>query len=87
MISTCGYSFVSQAFDEDEIEKIISLMETFVGMGNATGPILGSFVYHFVGFQWTFFGFGLLMIPASCLIVCALPTPLSVREKNINAKL
>lgn len=79
MINTTVYSFASQAYPED-VEKVISIMEATLGGGMMMGPILGSFVYNAVGFARTFFIFGFVMVPVGLVIVCALPTPLKVRE-------
>ena len=73
MINTCAYSFAAQAYGE-EVEKIISLFEGFVGIGCAAGPVVGSVVFQFLGFQWTFFIFGALMAPSAILVMCGLPT-------------
>ena len=49
MINTSAYSFAAQAYG-DEVEKIISLFEGFVGIGCMSGPIIGSVVYSYLGF-------------------------------------
>ena len=50
MINTSSYSFAAQAYGGDEVEKIVSLFEGFVGIGCTSGPIIGSFVYALLGF-------------------------------------
>ena len=79
MINTTAYSFAAQAYGEEEIEKIVSLFEGFVGVGLSIGPLLGSVAYHLVGFQATFIMFGVAMIPPAVLIMCFLPTPQKAR--------
>lgn len=42
-------------------------MESIVGIGCTVGPVLGSFVFEYVGFAWTFIIFGILMAPSGIL--------------------
>ena len=74
MINTAAYSFVSTAYP-DNIESLISVMESVVGVGCTMCPVLGSFVYSAVGFSATFWIFGGAMAPVSFLILILLPTP------------
>ena len=78
MINTSAYSFAAQAYGE-QVEKVVSLFEGFVGIGCATGPLLGSIVYQFLGFQATFFLFGAFMVPSALLVMCFLPLPKQIR--------
>lgn len=73
MINTAAYSFASQAYPDD-VEAVVGLMETLVGVGCITAPILGSFIYSLVGYAWTFYIFGILMAPSTFLAMC-LGTP------------
>ena len=79
MLNTASYSFVSTAYG-DNVEKVLSIMETVIGLGCMSGPVLGSFVYSSLGFSWTFYIFGGLMAPISILIVLFLPKPADVKE-------
>ena len=81
MINTAAYSFASTAYP-DTIEKVISILETFVGIGCTTGPILGSFVYSAVGFANTFFIFGGALTPIALFICCFLPKPRDIKDKQ-----
>ena len=81
MINTACYAFVSTAFP-DNIESLISVMESIVGIGCTMGPVLGSFVYSSLGFADTFFIFGGALSPVAILILLTLPTPTSVKDKN-----
>ena len=49
MVNTSCYAFASVAYPDD-VEKIISLFEGVVGLGNMAGPVLGSVVYNWLGF-------------------------------------
>ena len=74
MINTSCYSFVSTAFP-DNIESLISIMESFVGVGCTMGPVLGSFIYSSLGFGATFWVFGGLMGPVAIMNLLTLPKP------------
>ena len=63
------YSYSVQTFNEN-VEDMISLLEGFVGVGVAIGPILGVYIEKAVGFQFTFFAFGVLMMPMSVFVAC-----------------
>ena len=67
MINTSAYSFAAQAYPED-IDKAVATMETAIGIGGAIGPMLGSIVYGWLGFSWTFLVFGAAMIPSVILL-------------------
>lgn len=43
-------------------------METSIGIGCATGPMLGSFVYGQVGYAWTFLIWGMLLLPMAIFL-------------------
>ena len=72
-IITATYSYTSQAFS-DEVEGVIALMEGVIGLGIAVGPICGIYVEKEVGFSYTFFIFGVLLIPFVFCVAC-LPRP------------
>ena len=76
-INTSAYSYAAQAYTDD-VEKVISIMETVVGIGCAAGPVLGSVVYELIGFAWTFILFGIIMAPTS-IILCFLKKPTEVK--------
>ena len=74
MINTTVYSYVAQAYPQN-IEKVVSMSEGFVGIGCAMGPILGSIIYEAVGFSYTFYIFGVAMAPFAILICACLNKP------------
>ena len=81
MINTAAYSFASQAYP-DNVEKIVSVMEGVVGIGNTIGPIMGVFIYSAVGFADVFFIFGSAMAPCA-LLMLLLPDPKDLKRKII----
>ncbi len=83
MINTAAYSFAAQAYGHD-VEKVVSLFEGFVGIGTTSGPIIGSLVYHYVGFSTTFYIYGAVMVPSAFLICCVLPTPKQIRDARVS---
>jgi MFS family permease len=78
MINTSAYSYTAQAYG-DNVQKYLSLLEGFVGVGITMGPILGSIVFEFLGFDKTFFIFGGLMAPSALFVFCFLPSPTEVK--------
>ena len=74
MINTSAYSFAVKTFG-DKVEKIVSLYETFVGIGCTSGPVIGSILYQYFGFELTFFIFGGMMATTAFLILFILPRP------------
>ena len=80
MMNTTYFSFLAQAYP-DEIEAKVGLIGVVVGIGCTMGPVIGSFVYNFVGFSWTFIIFGILMAP-SCILVMTLGKPAQIKAAN-----
>ena len=80
MINTAAFSYASQAYP-DNVEVMISLMETVVGLGSTVSPMLGLYIYHVVGFSNTFFIYGLTMAPCTLFILC-LTDPVIYREST-----
>ena len=68
MINTTCYSYGAKMYP-DNVDKVVALMETMAGTGCVTGPLLGSFIYGLVGFEWTFIGFGIAMAPSAFLVM------------------
>ena len=74
MINTAAYSYSATCYPDD-VEKLISTMEAFSGMGNISGPIIGSYLYDLFGFSMTFYITGGLMLPTAILVPCLLRKP------------
>jgi len=81
MINTSAYGFASTAYP-DSVEKVVSVLEGVVGIGITISPILGSFIYEYVGFADTFYIFGAAMVPIAFLILFLLPDPKKVKAKR-----
>ncbi|KAL1513328.1 hypothetical protein ABEB36_002750 [Hypothenemus hampei] len=70
--STASYVFVINAFP-DHIGSVIGILETFVGLGMSTGPVLGGFLYSLGGFDLPFFVLGIAMVAIVPLNMWLLP--------------
>jgi MFS family permease len=66
------YSLISQIFPEEK-EKYISYIEAATGFGLMVGPPLGSIIYGYLDFQWTFYVFAILVLIN--LVLCLLFIP------------
>ena len=86
MIITASYSFTSTAYEEDELFKILGLVEANVGVGLMLGPVVGNFIYAGIGFKATFIIIGASMAPFTILIIFFLQKPLKVRELRAKMK-
>lgn len=71
MINTSAYSYAASNYP-DTVEKVVSWMESSVGVGCVFGPVMGSLVYQFVGYAKTFYIFGAVMAPNCLLVICVL---------------
>ncbi|XP_066258755.1 MFS-type transporter SLC18B1-like [Euwallacea similis] len=70
--STASYVFVVNKFP-NHISSVIGILETFVGLGMSTGPVLGGFLYSLGGFGLPFFVLGVAMISIVPLNMCLFP--------------
>ncbi|XP_066143414.1 MFS-type transporter SLC18B1-like isoform X2 [Euwallacea fornicatus] len=70
--STASYVFVVNKFP-NHISSVIGILETFVGLGMSTGPVLGGFLYSLGGFGLPFFVLGVAMIAIVPLNMCLFP--------------
>ncbi|CAG9768972.1 unnamed protein product [Ceutorhynchus assimilis] len=70
--STASYVFVVNTFPNN-IGSVIGILETFVGLGMSTGPVLGGFLYSLGGFDLPFFVLGVAMIAIVPLNMWLLP--------------
>jgi MFS family permease len=60
-VLTTTFSLISQIFPEEK-EKYISYIEAATGFGFMAGPPLGSIIYGYLDFKWTFFAFAILVL-------------------------
>ena len=74
VINTSVYSYAAQVYP-DQVEKVVSMGEGFVGIGVAMGMIVGSYIYQAVGFSYTFYIFGMIMAPFALLVYVCLSKP------------
>ena len=84
MINTSAYSYAASNYP-DTVEKVVSWMESSVGVGCVFGPVMGSLVYQFVGYAKTFYIFGAVMAPNCLLVICVLKDTKEVGAMKINA--
>ena len=70
-LNSSSNSLISYHFEDDQ-SKLIGLIQTFTGIGMLAGPVGGSFLFSFGGFQLPFFVSGgalfLLVIPV-CIFI------------------
>ena len=58
---------------KEEKEKYISILETLNGLSLSLGPIVGSFLYSFGGYFFTFAFMALILLICSLLVKFTLP--------------
>ena len=63
------YSYCAQAYTDD-VEKVIAIMEGMMGIGFTLGPVIGNYIYNFVGFSMTYFTVGSTLAPSALLVLC-----------------
>ena len=56
-VQTTCYTIATNDFPEKQ-ERVIGLLEAMAGLGLIVGPIIGSVLYSFLGFEKTFFVYG-----------------------------
>ena len=61
MIQTTSYAIITIVYKDNQ-QKYLGILQTFLGVGMISGPVIGSTLYSFVGFQFTFFGIGATFI-------------------------
>ena len=45
-------------------------MEGMMGIGFTLGPVIGNYIYNFVGFSMTYFTVGSTLAPSALLVLC-----------------
>lgn len=63
---TSSFAISAKCFP-GRIATIVGIMETFAGLGYTAGPIIGSVLYEYGGFQLPFFVLGVLLIFATAV--------------------
>lgn len=69
LIQTTMYS-ISANFYPDNKEQMVGYIEAVTGVGLIMGPLIGSALYAFGGYQFIFFAFGGFFVVASFTIKC-----------------
>ncbi|CAG9863397.1 unnamed protein product [Phyllotreta striolata] len=70
--STASYIFVIKSFPNN-IGSVIGILETFVGLGMSTGPVVGGLLYSLGGFSLPFFVLGVAMVLTFLVNIWLLP--------------
>lgn len=83
--NTAAYSYVAQAYGND-VEKMVAVIEVVAGVGILVGPLLGSVLNQLLGFSWTFWVFGLWMVPSVFAIPHIVP-PLELADRPLREAL
>ena len=71
-VQTTCYSIATNDFPEKK-EMIVGWVEAMTGLGLIVGPIIGSTLYSFFGYSYTFFSYGAFLVILALLIKCQFP--------------
>jgi MFS family permease len=74
IVTLIGYSLITIIF-KNEQEKYLALAEVATGVGLAIGPVIGSFIFEFFGYEYTFIMYG------GILLVSIIPLLIFVPKK------
>ena len=61
----------------DNREKYLGMAEAAAGIGLMLGPVMGAFIYAYVGYMGTFFIFAGVLFLSGCSVYLALPSSLN----------
>jgi MFS family permease len=67
----------------EEQEKYIALIETAVGVGLILGPVIGSSIYAFAGFSWTFFIIGSVFLILTPILYILIPDSINKNDDHV----
>ena len=79
-----GYSIITIEFPENQ-DKYLGWAEAATGVGLVMGPALGSFIYSFLGYMFTFIAFGILLMIGMILIFFLLPASVNHGQGRSNS--
>ena len=65
----------------------LGYLESSMGIGLIAGPVLGSALYTFFGFEYTFLGIGGVFIVLAPLLIFLIPNSVNIRDKFTNSYL
>ena len=71
-IQTACYSIAMKDYPESK-EKVVWLVEASVGIGLIMGPIIGAALYGPLGYSWTFYIYGIVLILLAFIIKLFFP--------------
>ncbi len=72
MVATSAYSIVSIEFPVQR-EIYIGYCLTAVGLGLLLGPVIGTSIYQFAGYEWTFYSLAGILILSLIIAIFMLP--------------
>ena len=81
MFLTSVFSVITIEFPVNS-DKYIGWAETSVGAGFAIGPAVGSFLYYYLGFMYTFIAIGGILILCVLPAFIFLPSDLNTKVEN-----
>ena len=79
-VQTTCYTIATNDFPEKQ-ERLIGLLEAMAGLGLIVGPIIGSALYSFLGFELTFFVYGGVEVLLAIVIRFNVPDRRNVKSK------
>ena len=85
LIQAACFSIVGTIF-ADEKDVYIGYIEASIGVGLLVGPPLGSIVYGFAGYAWTFYTFAILIAISTVFSSLFLPNALNKNKNDANVE-
>lgn len=79
MIQTTSYAIIAIVFEEEQ-EKYIGYLEASGGVGMLLGPIVGSVLYEFLDFSYTFFLIGVVFIALTPVFFMITPSSVNAQD-------
>lgn len=73
MVATASYSIVSIEFPHNR-DVYIGYCQTAVGLGLLLGPVIGTTIYNFAKYQWTFYILAMILTCSLISAIFLLPT-------------
>ena len=84
-VQTTCYTIATNDFSEKQ-ERLIGLLEAMAGLGLIVGPMIGSALYSFLGFEKTFFVYGSMIVILAVTIRLFIPERRNVAVKSRGEK-
>jgi MFS family permease len=80
-ITTSVYSIIMMRFP-DRKERFLGYCSTAVGLGMMLGPVLGSVLYTFLAFEWTFYVFAFILSIIFVITLVMIPSELDRKSEG-----